>query len=131
RIEYIKSKLEKSNIQVKELEDYFNQKLFGHSYSDWENQIYLENQDEKGNTFLTPEEIEFLLEEIRNTSENGLEEFFSTHGEKSERRNLKFIIKKRKEFRNIEERIEQMVRNEDFYEEEIKALITRLKKLID
>ncbi|CAG8582042.1 3368_t:CDS:2 [Racocetra fulgida] len=77
--------LEKSNIQVKELEDYLNQKLLDNNYSDWENQmkseISLENQDEKGNTFLAPKEIELLLEEIRNTSENGLAEFFSTREE--------------------------------------------------
>ncbi|KLL02843.1 MAG: hypothetical protein MRERV_66c005 [Mycoplasmataceae bacterium RV_VA103A] len=162
RIEYIKSKLEKSNIQAKELEDYLNQKLFGNNYSDWENQvrsgsistsylidliekvvarknfiqlhwpeIYLENQDEKGNTFLAPKEIELLLEETRNTSEHGLEEFFPTREARDERRNLKSIIKKRKEFANLKKRIEQMVLNEDFYEEEIKSLIVRLKKLID
>ncbi|CAG8730807.1 30554_t:CDS:2, partial [Racocetra persica] len=39
RIEYIKAKLEKSNIQVKELEDYLNQKLLDNNYSDWENQM--------------------------------------------------------------------------------------------
>ncbi|CAG8687388.1 12326_t:CDS:2, partial [Cetraspora pellucida] len=116
RIEYIKAKLEKSNIQVKELEDYLNQKLLDNNYSDWENQmksaIHLENQDEKGNTFLTPEEMELLLEEIRNASENGLGEF------------LLITEKKAKD-----ERVKQMVRNEDFYEEEIKSLIARLKNL--